>query len=451
MKTGVLIVLFAFMLNAGCFSRGNEPSPFSAGAAKVEMTPSEDALPRGFDNIHDKLYCRAIVIENETASAALVSVDQGMVSTESYEKWTQEIEQETGIPALNIFISASHTHSAPFGNTGDADFAVVEAVKRAQSNLQPARMSYNTGICYLNINRDVIDPETRLWSQGPNYDGPSDKTVAVVKFEDLTGEPIALYYNYAMHANTMFMSGSISADFPGETSKYLEEYYNNKLVALFSSGAAGDQNPISTVPMMNVSRKKSEALLASGRARNLNEAIMMAGFGGESDVEIEPELLARQAQMITSMGQILGEEVLRTMSLPQRAESAISISASQNTVTCPGRTRTDTGNREGAPGTYVEGDPVNIKLSLLKIGDIAICGVNAEVYSIIAQKLKDRSPLTNTIVATITNGAANSGYIPSDDAFQRYTFQVLSSRLEPNCAETAIINGLVELIEESEQ
>jgi hypothetical protein len=47
----------------------------------------------------------------------------------------------------------------------------------------------------VNVNRNIIDPKTRKWGEGPNYDGPSDKTVAVVRFETITGEPIAVYYN----------------------------------------------------------------------------------------------------------------------------------------------------------------------------------------------------------------------------------------------------------------
>ncbi|MDR1454219.1 MAG: neutral/alkaline non-lysosomal ceramidase N-terminal domain-containing protein [Tannerella sp.] len=420
---------------------------FRAGAAKVDMTPAADALPQGFSRIVDNLFCRAIVIENGETGAALISVDWGMVSNDTHDKWTRQIEETTGIPAKNIFISPSHTHAAPFGEVLEgANASVIEAVKKAKANMQPARISYGTGLCHLNINRDVIDPVTRLWSQGPNYEGASDKTVAVIKFENMQGEPIAVYYNYSMHANTMFMGGSISADFPGETSKYVEEYHDNKLVALYSSGAAGDQNPVSIRPMTDVGRKRVESLMANGKASELNAAIMM---GGDAEIKIDEKVLVRQAQMIVSLGQILGEEVLRVMELPQRADSVISIHAAQRTVTCPGRERTNTG-REGAPDTYVDGAPVNIKISLLRLGNIALTGVNAELYDIIGQHIKKESPLTNTVVATITNGAANSGYIPSDDAFQRYTFQVLSSRLKPNCAEVQIINGLTEMIKLSE-
>jgi len=426
------------------FSQGVKLPTLKVGAAKADITPAENALPKGYTSIHDKLFCRAIVIDDGTTSAALIAVDMGMVPNDLYDKVTKQIEKELGIPALNIFISASHTHSAPRGGA-IVEQGVVNAVKDAKAKLKPAKASYHTGSAYLNVNRDVINPVTRLWSQGPNYDGPSDKTVAVIKFTDPNGEPIAVYYNYAMHANTMFMSGAISADFPGEASKYVEEYYHNNMVAIFSSGAAGDQNPISVRPMQDVSKKKTDDLLAKGKAKDLNEAIMMAGFSGESDLVIDKEVLARQTQMIASLGQMLGEEILRAMTLPQKEETTLRISASQKTITCPGRTRTNTG-REGTEGTYVDGEPVNIKLSLLQLGNIALAGVNAEVYNPIALRLKEESPFNYTIFSSITNGGANSGYIPSDDAFQRYTFQVLGSRLKPNCAENSIVDGLVDMM-----
>nr|WP_319399644.1 neutral/alkaline non-lysosomal ceramidase N-terminal domain-containing protein [uncultured Carboxylicivirga sp.] len=426
----------------------SKQASFMVGAAKIDITPSEDNLPKGFFRIHDNLFIRAIVIDNGTTSAALIAVDRGMIRNDFYEKITQQINKETGIPANNIFISPSHTHSSPWGSGPEVENGILTAVKQAKGKMQKASISYKTGLSFLNINRDVIDPETRLWKQGPNFDGPSDKTVAVIKFSDASGKPIAVYYNYAMHANMMFMGGSISADFPGVTSKYIEDYYQDDVVAIFSSGAAGDQNPISVNPMTDVASQKTDALLANGKAKELGEAIMMAGMGGESEVKIDEEYLHRQEQMIASLGQILAEEILRVMNLPQRAEINNSIFATQETISCPGRKRTNTG-REGAPGTYVDGDSVFIKLSLLRVGDIAISGVNAEVYNLIAQKLKNESPLTNTIFSSITNGAANSGYIPSDDAFQRYTFQVLSSSLKPNYAERGIIDGLVGMIEKS--
>jgi hypothetical protein len=154
----------------------------------------------------------------------------------------------------------------------------------------------------------------------------------------------------------------------------------------------------------------------------------------------------QQRQMTLSMGQMLGEEVLHVMrtSLERSVESA-EIVGGQKTVSCPGRRRTDSG-RAGYPGTYVDADPIPIRLSLVGLGDIAVAGVNAEVFTSIAQRLKRESPLKHTMMATLTNGMAPSGYIPNDAAFGYNTFEVVSSRLKPGCAETAITDGLLDLI-----
>jgi hypothetical protein len=132
-----------------------------------------------------------------------------------------------------------------------------------------------------------------------------------------------------------------------------------------------------------------------------------------------------------------------------RPETTGRVVGSSAIVSCPGRRRTNEG-RAGYPGTYEDADPVDIRLSLLRIGDIIIGGVNAEVFTMIAQRLKAESPYKHTMMATLTNGSAASGYIPNDSAFGYQTFEVLSSRLKPGCAETAIVDGLLDLMAETD-
>lgn len=446
MKTKILVLLISIIYGgtSACLAQTDEAMPFMAGVAKVNISPAPDALPDGFNSIHDSLYARAIVFNNGSTSAALVSIDNGFLNESIWKNVTEGIQEKTGIPVENILLCPSHTHSAPMlmrppsTSTPDApddpiisgyisliETALVDVVEKAESNLSPARIGYGTGSSDFNVNRDVIDPETRLWSQGPNYDGVTDHKVYVVKVEAATGELIGVFINFAMHANWMFMSGVVSAGLPGGVAKYIEDYYrnfyDNDVVALWSMGAAGDQNPVHFGGLW---------------MRNATDAQAKAAF-------------ERRVQMIDSFGQVMGEEVIRVVNLTKRLDDKIRIHGSQKTVTCPGRTRTDTNNREGKPGSYVDGDPVHIKLSLLELGNIAFAGVNAEVYNLIAQRLQKESPIANTIFVSITNGGANSGYIPSDDAFVRYTFQVLSSRLKPGNAEDAIVNGLLDMMAEA--
>jgi hypothetical protein len=94
---------------------------------------------------------------------------------------------------------------------------------------------------------------------------------------------------------------------------------------------------------------------------------------------------------------------------------------------------------------------VDIRLGLLRVGDVMIGAVNAEVFNPIAQRLKRESPYKATMMTTLTNGSARTGYIPDDASFGKMTFEVLSSRLRPGCAESAIVNGILGLIDGSQK
>ncbi len=67
------------------------------------------------------------------------------------------------------------------------------------------------------------------------------------------------------------------------------------------------------------------------------------------------------------------------------------------------------------------------------------------MFTPISQRFKRESPFKHTMMTTLTNGVAQSGYIPNDAAFGYETFEVLSSRLKPGCAEEAIVSGLLDL------
>src|SRR5690606_23619756 len=168
--------------------------------AKVDITPAADALPPGYLGILDRVHSRAIVIDDGESMAALISVDAGAIPDDVWRSVTTTLESELGISPSNVLLTATHTHSVPRTSGGAAVEKIVESVRLAHSRRVSARIGFGTGASYINVNRNVIDPETRRWWEGPNREGPSDKTVALIELEALTGEPIAVYYNYAMHA-----------------------------------------------------------------------------------------------------------------------------------------------------------------------------------------------------------------------------------------------------------
>jgi len=459
-KWRTLELLAVLVCSLCCASAMAAQGALRVGAARVDITPPADpAHPPSGKYAHERLYVRAIVLDNGSARAALIAADQGGLFETVWQAASKQIAAELNCPVENIVMSATHTHSGwgPGGFPGMRGLRpdpnappppivgqILDAVRQAKANLQPARVGFGTGKSYLNVNRDAVDGDTHLWTQAPNLDGPSDKTVAVVEFLAPSGQPVAVYMDYAMHPVNGFLAGITSADFAGAASRYVEQAFDDKTVAVFVQGASGDQNPLYLragtnamasqvgVPITGyvMTREPIEAPIRDGKVK-----------AGPLDPKVQDVL----ERVMDSEGVLLGEEVIRVMTNIKQLHATPTISAAQKTVTCPGRKRTDNG-REGMQGTYEDGDPVNIRLGVIRIANIELASVNAELYTPIALRLKRESPMANTFMVTLANGAANSGYIPNDTAFGAQTFQVLGSRLKPGCAETAIVNGLLDLI-----
>jgi hypothetical protein len=446
-----------------------------AGAAKVDITPKESELRVSTDSIRDHLFARAIVVDGGSTCAVLVGLDLGGASDQIVDDATARASRSTGCPAQNFIISATHTHSSNTGGLGQgaplaktvAD-AIVEAANAAKSKLAPARVGYGTTKIDLNVNRDLFNGKLE-WRQEPNPEGPSDKTLAVVEFLGDDNVPIGVYMNYAMHPINFYLSGVISADFPGEASRYVEDLFDNRAVAIFTQGASGDQNPRDfrspTTFMAEraaLTRGHGPFVQTVGPPGAPPDQASPKGFNAQhASAERQPiptenldaykEALARTGDYVHMLGTMIGSSSVRVMRESIHPVDTARIWAGRENFTCPGRIRDDAANpaRENVFPGYKEGPDVNLKVGVLRIGDINFATVNGEVYSQIAMRLKANAPANKTIVVTLANGRANSGYIYSDEAYSHLTFQVIGSRLKPGCAEGRIVATAIDLMRRS--
>lgn len=444
-KLLMLTLLLTGLMGISAFS---QDGGLKVGAAKIDITPKAGSSDPPMEYEHEKLFARAIVLDNGLSKAVLIGIDAGGLNNEVYKETVSKIGQAINCPPENIIISATHTHS---GDRSATPETIVEAfmsvVKEANGKLRPAHVGYGTGKSYLNVNRDVISKETRLWTQAANLEGPSDKTLAIMMFTDDQGKPIAGYMNYAMHPVNAFLAGFTTADFPGAACRYVENAFNDQMVMLFSQGASGDQNPLYLRTGTNVMASRGGMEITGFEMNRENTEAPLRSRRGMETPNAEPEVALALKRYIDALGVILGEEAIRVMSNIDDLDDNVRISGKQETLTVPGRVRTNEG-REGSPGTYENGEPVDIQLGFLGIGDIAMATINAEVYNIIAQQVKEASPMANTMVVTLSNGRAASGYIADDASYAHYTFQVLGSRLQPGHAEQGIVDGLRGLVDE---
>ncbi|HYA41270.1 MAG TPA: neutral/alkaline non-lysosomal ceramidase N-terminal domain-containing protein, partial [Syntrophobacteraceae bacterium] len=120
----IISILTAMLPYVACAQ--TTPSLFKAGAAKIDITPTQ--LPKNTEGILDHIYARAIVIDNGTTSAALVSVDTVMLGEQVWKTVSQRVEKELGIPAQNLIMYPTHTHSAS-GGSADQIINTIKAAK----------------------------------------------------------------------------------------------------------------------------------------------------------------------------------------------------------------------------------------------------------------------------------------------------------------------------------
>jgi len=425
-----------------------------AGAAKLDITAlayPEGKIPAAkYDN--DRLYLRAIVLDNGETRAVLIGADLSYIRPdEAYLQAVAEIAGDLDIPQQNILMSGTHTHSGANNgwladNYGKLADALVEVTRAAGSDLRPASVGFGEGAAYLNTNRDAIDRKTKLWTQAPNPDGPSDKTLAVLAFYDADGQPIGAYMNYAMHPINAYLAGFVSGDFSGAASAHVEKAFGDDMVMVFSQGALGDQMPLHLRNSTNVMAALSGIELTGFEfVREEIETPLREGHvpRGEND----PAADEADKLWMNAQGAYLGEEAIRVMSLMDELQSDVKISGQLMTLTCPGRVWLNSaGSRAGTPGEYGDRDDVSLRLGMLGIGDIALGSLNAEAYNQIGIDVKAASPLQKTMFVGVANGRANVGYVPTDDAYGRTTFQVVATQIKQGCAQDGIVNGISSMI-----
>ena len=424
-----------------------ERGPLRAGAARVDVSPTTDMLPmvagQTFADVHDPLNVRALVLDNGSTKVALLSIDTA--SLPNSDDIVKAVSEELKIPAAYLTMSSTHDHNTPTfgaGRGGKYDPApynallkkgILEAARQANARLQPARIGFATGKAYVNTNRDEKIGDAYRMGYAP--EGSSDKTVAVMKVTTPAGDPIAVWSNYAVHGVVMFLSktrdgqAEITGDIGGATSNYVEDRMKgrmNEVVALWTPGAAGDQNPL----FMSTYNQDAPDVHDEGAA-------------GWAILDVQ----ARR----------LGQEVVRVAKSIQNTTDKVVLWGATTSVTCPGQKRADpapaatapTGasptsfTPSGATVRMVDGDPVTIPLGLVMINDIALASVSGEVFNEIGQHLKKDSLFDRTVMVTLSPGRI--GYIPTDKAYLLPAAMAVNNRLKPGCAEPAIVDAFVNL------
>jgi len=237
----------------GLFSIGiSNAAQICAGVAREDIT-DYTAGP-----VNDPLYVKALVLKDNVITAVIITVDAvaigelGRIKNSFLAEVRAQLKKDLNIHPSNILINASHCHGVIRPDTA---LLTVQAVKEAYKNVVPvntgAGVGYENRIMEnrrLKMKNGSESDVRRAYSLPRDEDvvdiGPVDPDIGLLRLDRKNGQPLAVIYNFACHPIMGIPNGGNTADFPGFSSKVIEENTGDGALAFFLQGCAGDINPV---------------------------------------------------------------------------------------------------------------------------------------------------------------------------------------------------------------
>jgi hypothetical protein len=361
-----------------------------AGAFKVDITP-----PSPGRSVERPLYIRGILVDHPVhGSGAFVVWDQIGIFQHDAGRIRQAISQSTGIPTSSILLTATHTESGYWElyepNPRFVEFVskrAAEAAGDAFTRREPVRVGWSSlqapGI---NRNRTVYLKDgkayTERWAQPSSWHipreeilrrGPTDEEIRVLVFERLDGSRLATAAIFSCHNTAGIKDSRIHDDFFGVAMEIVERVEG--CITLCAPGSEGDQDPT-----------------------------VLVRLGGERDVAYAEKLGKRLAgYLLTALADVSMQE-----------NFSFGTGSRMVKVGVRDDWRPDVWRTPEVSQWSKRGE-VEAEVTALAIGDFALVGIPAEIFTDPARKICEHSPFAITAVVALTNGLLM--YVAEEEAF----------------------------------
>ena len=267
-------------------------SSLRAGAAKVDITPAPGThlggtwgTLRGGEVVLERIYARALVLEQDGHRLCLVAPDLEIVTAPWARQVREGVHAACGITPDNVMVAFPQIHSVPpVGNfliddalpnippeheylrgsqTAYCEFAVkamIEAAVAAFRQLRPVRVAVERAVRDdLAFNRRGVRRDggiTMPWFYpglqqplGPTdiacLEGPVDPEVGLLALKDTTDRFVAAVLHFSCHPVNVYATvpHAISSDWPGTWAAGVEHLLGDGCVGLVANGCCGNLNP----------------------------------------------------------------------------------------------------------------------------------------------------------------------------------------------------------------
>ena len=458
--------LFPFM---GCRTpaeRSPVANALEAGAAELDITPPIGYRMAGYfderisTGVHDPLHTKAIVLQQGRRRIALVFSDLEGVSRATTARARRLASEQTGIPAENIVICATHTHTGPlydgalrnyFHNaaleksgtdpheTIDYPAFLVEqwvnVIAAAQAHMRPSLLaagiakqeglSFNRrfwmkdGAVTFNpgrLNPDIVRPA-----------GPIDPDVGILLVRRAeASEPFAGLTVFAVHSDTV--GGTLySADYEYFLEGILRRAFGPGFISAFGIGTCGDLNHIDV--------RERDSMRGFERAEHIGATLGQTVVDAARTLPdlTKPALAARSTTLTVPLQEVTPEQVAEARAtVGKLADTNVTFLAKVAAV------------RVLDLATLGPVCPMEVQVFRLD-SDTAIVCLPGEIFVELGLAIKQASPFKTTLVMEICSDRPS--YVPTLKAFGEGSYEVTNARVKPGAGEL-LVDGAVTLLKE---
>ena len=449
---------------------GARAAQLKAGLAITDITPPVGYRMCGYfyerlsTGVHDPLHAKAIFLQQGREQAALVFCDLIGVPQSVTDRTREMAARKTGVPATNILIAATHSHTGPLyfdalrtflhqraatrnGNDPQetVDYASVlaeklaDAISVAKKDARPVDLK--TGVASepgLSFNRRFhMKDGTVVFNPGkmnPHIVGPAgpiDPEVGWVLFRDAQGRQARVSLTvFALHLDTLGGT-EYGADYPFYLEHSLRERFGDRFVSIFGAGTCGDINHINVAT--DRPQKSGEETLRIGNA--LAATVLHAASRLEPDNK--PSLGARYARVFAPLQSFSDDQIARArerMALVGTKDLSFLDQVEAYKIMDVQELR-----KQFGPAL-----PLEVQVFRLD-NDTALVGLPGEVFVELGLAIKHASPFRNTLVIELCNN--DIGYVPTRKAFAEGSYEVVNSRVQSGGGEM-LVEAALQLLHE---
>ncbi|MGQ4892010.1 MAG: hypothetical protein ACP6IP_05925 [Candidatus Njordarchaeia archaeon] len=386
----------------------------------------------------DNIFVGAVYLEG-TDAAFLISTEVLVIENDYYNKLVDEIHEKTGVSKKNIFIAATHTHSAPESSLGIPIFQEfyndedIELIRKYMDFLRVKIVDAAVEAKDSQTKSELLIGRTEISGSCSNRIDPNlESDREIITLRDIDKRFLAYFYT----CHPTVLSGKnmlISGDFPSYTNKFISKILGENVIPLFFNGAAGDQST------RFVRRNQTPE-----EARRIGEIVAKGVIKAiEGEEKIDGETI-----QVNSFEARLPRRNLNEEGFKEKLERKIKeIEGKIATVTDKGERR-KMENELMVSKALIEfvpkyqkfldtlPDPLPVKINTMRVGPLKVYAIPAELFCRYGLELKANSGTIYSAVMGYANGY--NGYFPTPEAYDELDYESLMAIVKRGGAERMV-------------